>query len=175
MCCNDIRCHIICRMLHRCKRINILAQRKYDNTSRMLTGTSADTGTSLHDPVNFTVSLSLTSLLVIVFHITECRLVRQRSYGSGTVSLPRSEDNFCVLMRITLIISREVQVNIRFFISFKPKERLKRNIESILYKRLSAHRTSLIRHIPSTASGICPNLFRFKVTVMAFLTVIMRA
>ena len=38
MCGYDIRCHIICRMLYRRKGVDLLAQRQYNDTARMLSG-----------------------------------------------------------------------------------------------------------------------------------------
>lgn len=174
MCGNDIGRHIIRRMLYRCKRVDLFAKRKYNNSSRMLSGTSADSRTPLYDTVNLTFSFTLSMFLVIILYITECGLVRQCTYRSGTECLTRTKDNLCILMRITLIISREVQVNIRLFISLESKESLERNIKSIFYKLLSTYRTYTVRHIPSAASGKFSDFFRIKITVMTFLTVIVR-
>ena len=173
--CNNVRLRIISRMLHRCKRINFFSQRKYDNSSRMLTGTSSNSSTSLYNPVNFTVSFSLSALLIIVLYISKCRLIRQCSNGSGTVSLTGSKNNLRIFMCITLIISREIQVDIRLLISFKSQECLKRNVKSVFHQRFPTDRTCLIRHIPSAAACISSYLIRFKITVMTFFTIIMRA
>ena len=57
-------------------------------------------------------------------------------------------------MGFRLIITGEVQVNIRLFITLESEESLKGDVESRLYKRLAAHRTVLVRHIKSAASCI---------------------
>ena len=44
---DNICCHIICRMLYRCKRVDILTKWENDDSSRMLSGTSSNSGTTL--------------------------------------------------------------------------------------------------------------------------------
>ena len=88
-----------------------------------------DTCASLHDPVDLAVSLVHTTLLVIIFHITERCLIRQRTDRSGTEGLSRTEDYFCIFMCLTLILTGEVQVDIRLFVSLESQESLKRNIK----------------------------------------------
>ena len=171
---HDIRCRIIGRMLHRRKGIDLFPQRKNDDTARMLPGTPSDPCTSKHDPVDLTFALTLSPLGKIILHVSERRLIRQRSDGSGPVCLSGTKDDFRVLVGITLIITGEIQVDIRFFIPLKSQERLERNVESVLLKRLAADRARLIRHIPSAASGIGAHLLGIKITVMAVLAVIVR-
>ena len=175
MCRDNVCRHIIRRMLHRCEGIDILPVRQYDDSSRMLPGAPPDPGTPFHDPLNLTLSLSASMLLIIIFYKSERRFLRQRSDRPGAVRLPFAEDDLGILMCITLIISREIQVDIGLFISLKSKERLKRNIKSIFDKRLSTVRAYFIRHIPSTSSGKCTHFLRLKITVMTVGTVIMRA
>ena len=78
-------------------------------------------------------------------------------------------------MRITLVVTGEVQVNIRLFISFESKESLKWNVKTIFDQRCATFRAVFIRHIPSTASGIRTHFIRIKITVMTIRAVIMRA
>ncbi len=155
------------------KGVNLLSQRQDDDSAWMLTRTSSDSRTAKHNPVNLTFSFSLSPLGKIILHIAKGRLIRQRSDGSRPISLPCPKDDLCILMGKTLVISGEIQVNIRLFISLEPKEGLKRNVKSILHKRLAAHRTRLVRHIPSAPPCICPHLLRLKITVMAMFTIIM--
>ena len=44
---NNIRSHIICRVLYRCKLIDVMPVRQYHNSSRMLSRTPSDPRTSL--------------------------------------------------------------------------------------------------------------------------------
>ena len=129
---DNIGIHIICRMLYRGEGIDIFTERKNDDTARMLSGGSPDTRTSLYDPVDLAVSLVHATLFVIIFHITERCLVRQRTDGSGTEGLSRTEDNLCIFVCLTLVLTGEIQVDIRLLVSLKSKERLKRNIKSPL-------------------------------------------
>ncbi len=80
--CNSV-VHIIGRVLHRCKLIDAVSVRKYNDSSRMLSRTSADSRTPFCNTVNLTFSFTLTMFFVIVFHKSVGSLVRQRSDRSG--------------------------------------------------------------------------------------------
>ena len=126
-----IRGHIICRMLHRGKRINIFPERKYDDSARMLPRRPSDSDTSLYDTVNLTVSLMNAPFLVIIFYITKRCLIRQRTDRTGTERLTVSKNNLCIFMCLTLIIAGKIQIDIRLFISLKSKKCLKWNIKAL--------------------------------------------
>ena len=151
---HDIRMHIISRVLYRSKRVDILSQRQNDDSTRVLAGAPADTGTSLYDPVDLAGTLSLSPLLKIIFHKSKGRLIRQSTNGAGPICLTVTEDNLCILVRIALVVSGKVQVNIRLLVSLKPKECLKGDIKPVFYKFFSAHRAILVRHIHAAASGV---------------------
>ena len=147
MCRDNIRIVIVCRMLHRSKRIDIFSKGQYDNTAGMLSRGSPDTGASLYNPVNFTIPLMHAPFFIIILHISECRLVRQRTNRPRPERLTRPEDHLRIFMSLTLIFSGKIQVNIRLLISFKSEECLKGNIKSHLIQRRPTVRTLLIRHI----------------------------
>ena len=100
--------HIVCRMLYRSKRINLLAHRKNNDTSRMLSGRSPDADTSLYNTVNLTVSLVNSALFIIIFDISKCSLVRKCTNRSGTERLSVTENNLTVSMGFTLILTGKV-------------------------------------------------------------------
>lgn len=87
----------------------------------MLSRSTTHPDTSKYDPVNFTVSLMYAALFIIIFDITECRLIRQRTDRSCLKGLSLPEDNFGVFMCLTLVLSGKVQVDIRLFISLNPR------------------------------------------------------
>ena len=76
-------------------------------------------------------------------------------------------------MGIGLIITREVQIDIRLFITFKSQKCLKRYVISVFFQRRSAFGTDSIRQIPPAVDISLFDPFGFKLTVMAFRTVIM--
>ena len=106
----------------------------------MLTGSTTHTDTALHDPVDLTIPFGNTTFLIIMLHISECRFIRKRSNRSCTKCLTVTENNLCILVCFTLIIAREIQVDIRLFVSLESKERLERNIKSRFF--LAACRSS---------------------------------
>ena len=132
VCGYGIRGHIIRRMLYRGEGVNILPQRQYNNTAGMLTSTSPHSGTSGSDTVDLAGPLMNATFFKIILHITESGLVRQGCNGSGTESLSCAEDNLRVFMRLGLVITGEIQVDIRLLVSLETKERLERNIKSFL-------------------------------------------
>ena len=127
---NNIGCHIVGRMLNRCKGINLFPHRQYYDTSRMLSGGPVDSHAALHNPVYLTISLMHTMLFIIILYITECGFICQRTNGSGTESLSRTKNYFCIFMGFTLVITGEIKINIRLFISLKSKECFKWNIKT---------------------------------------------
>ena len=164
---DGVRGHIIRRMLHRGKGVNVLSHRQNNDTAGVLTGTSPDSGTPCDNPVDFAGSLVDAPLLKIIFHIPKGSLVRQGCNGSRTEGLSVAENNLRVLMGFTLVLTGEVQVNIRLLISLKSQEGFKRNIKALLGQRMSAHRAVLIRHITSGTATVFFYLRRVKVIVVA--------
>ena len=142
---NNIGCHIVGRMLNRCKGINLFPHRQYYDTSRMLSGSPVDSHAALHNPVYLTISLMHTMLFIIILYITECGFICQRTNGSGTEGLSRAEDNLSIFMSLGLVLTGEIQVDIRLLVSLKSQERLKRNIKSVFMELFSAHRAQLVR------------------------------
>jgi len=173
VCGYGIRGHIIRRMLYRGEGVNILPQRQYNDTAGMLTGTSPHSGTSGSDTVDLAGPLMNATFFKIILHITESSLIRQGCNGSGTESLSCAEDNLRVFMRLGLVLTGEVQVDIRLLISLESQERLERNIKAILMKFLSTHRADLVRHIDSRFTGVGFDLFTVEIHIMTLAAIIM--
>ena len=89
---------------------------QYNNTARVLAGGTAHADTAVHDPGDLTVPLAHPALFIIIFYLTKRRLIRQSTDGSRTEGLSFSKDNLRVPMRISLVITGEVQVDIRLFV-----------------------------------------------------------
>ena len=105
---DDIRRHIVSRMLYRRKGIDVLPHRKYDDTAWMLAGTSAHTGTPCHDPVDLAVSLSAPSLLIVILHIAKGRLIGQGSDRPRPEGLSGTENNLRIFVCLTLVFTGKV-------------------------------------------------------------------
>ena len=95
-------------MLDRSERIDHLAERKNNDTARMLSRCPSDADTTLNDPVDLTVSLSLPMLLKIIFHIAVGRLICQSTDSTRTERLPFTEDNLRIVMGTALVFTGEV-------------------------------------------------------------------
>ena len=74
----------------------------------MLSGRSPDADTSLYNTVNLTISLVDSTLLIIVFDISKCGLVRKCTNRSGTERLSVTENNLTVSMGFTLLLTGKV-------------------------------------------------------------------
>ena len=172
---HDICGHIIRRMLYRGKGIDILSQRQYNNAARVLSRAAPDAGAAHNDPVDLTVPFPCTPLFIIPLHISICRLVRQRADGACPIGLACPEDYLRVLMGFALILSGEIQIDIRLLISLKAQECLKGNVETVLFQRFPAYRTQFIRHIAARPARILFHLVRSKIIVITVRTVVMRA
>ena len=83
--------------------------------------------------------------------------------------MARAEHLHAVGMRLRLVFPREVQVNIRDFITAEAKERLKRDVEAVLIKLLSAfgaHRVGQVGTAVDTVRHVEGAVFTFWATVM---------
>ena len=101
---DNIAVHIVGRVLDRSKLLNIPSNGKNNDPSRVLTRGPAHSGAALDDPVDLTVPLPLSPLFIIIFHIAECRLLRQSTDSSRLKGLSRTENNLYIPVGFSLII-----------------------------------------------------------------------
>ena len=149
---NNIRSHIVCRMLHRGKGINVLPQRKYNNATRMLSGTSTNTGAPLTNTVNLAATFMTATFFVIFFYISIGSLICKGTYGTCSIGLSCTKNYFGIFMSLRLIFTGEVQVDIRFLVTFKSKESFKRYIKTIFFEQCTTLRACLIRQVTAGTS-----------------------
>ena len=100
--------HIVGRMLHRRKGVDLLPQRQHDDASRMLSRSAPHSHAALDDAVDLTVSLAAAPLLVVFLHIAEGRLVRQGADGPRPEGLALAKDDLRVVVGLALVLSGEV-------------------------------------------------------------------
>ncbi|EJX04771.1 secreted protein [gut metagenome] len=110
------------------------------------------------------------SLLQIFFHITISRFVLQTGNRTCLKNEFLTEQFFGVPVYLTLILTREVQVYIRFLISFKAKEGFERYVVAVYNQLSAAFWTNLIRKVKPVGHTTIGNKF----TVFAFRTKIVR-
>ena len=141
----------------------------------MLSRGTAHTYTALDDAVDLTIALSRPPFLIVFFYIAEGSFICQRTDGACAEGLALSEDNLRIIVSLALILTREVQIDVRLLVALKSKEGFKRNVKSVLFQRGSADRAGFIRHIAARHSGKSLYLLRVKVIVTALWTMVMRA
>ena len=157
-------------MLHRGKVIYVIIIRHNDHTAWMLSRCSLDAGATNGKPVDFCWTASNAPFVQVFFHITICGFICHSGNRSGFKHIISPEQFFCVTMGRGLIFTREIQVNIRCFITIEAQKCFKWNIMPISVHLCSALRAFLRWQIkPRTNAAICN-----KFTVLAFWADIMR-
>ena len=100
--------HIVRRVLHRCKRVNLLSEGQYDDTARMLSGGTPHADAAGHDALNLAPALTDSFILIIMRHKTIRCLIRQRTDRPRTEGLSFSEDDLRIAVRPALVLAGEV-------------------------------------------------------------------
>ena len=151
---DDVARHIICRMLNRSEPVDVHAFGQNNDAARMLAGRSSDTGASLGETLKFARSLGDSLILEIVHGQPVGSLVSDRADRARLESLTGAEDYFRVCLGDALLVSGEVEVDIRLLISLESEERLERDVEAELAQLMSADRAYLIRHVRSAPAAV---------------------
>ena len=139
------RTHIVCRILNRTNIVNIHIVRYDDDPTWVLSGRPFDTGDTTDETIDFRIPIRQLILRLIPFDVAIRRLLSDRTDRSGTVDVIVTEQDFRIGMGLRLVFSTEVQIDIRYFIPFKSKERLERNVMTIFKQRDITFRTGFIR------------------------------
>ena len=125
-------CHIVCRVLHRGKRINLLPHRENHNPPGVLPCSAPHPHASLDNAVHLTVSLVDAPLLIIFFYVAESRFIRQSTDSPCPESLSVAENHLCVGVGLALVFPGKIKVNIRLLVPFESQKSLKRNVKPLL-------------------------------------------
>ena len=171
---DNIGRHIICRVLDGSEGVDVFTQWQNDDSTRMLAGTAADTGTARQQALDLTVALGDPFIFKIMFHIAVGGLVGHGRYGACLEGLLVAENDLGVGVGFGLVFSGEVEVDIRFLIPLEAQEGLERNIKTILVKLLSAVGALAAGHIDSALTLVFHDQRRVKIGKMAVCAVIMR-
>ena len=169
---DDIGRHIVCGMLDRGECVDILPQRQDNDSARMLTGASPYTRTTREKPFDLAVSLCDTLIFEIVLYISVCGLVRHGGDRTGLKGLFVTENNLGIGVCLCLVLSRKVQVNIRFLISFESQEGLEGDIKAVLVQFFSASGALHAGHIDAAFPLVLSDQFGVKICVVAVCAVI---
>ena len=145
--CNNIGGRIVCRMLNRTELINFMIVWANYNASRMLTRGSLYTGAVNSQPLFFVFVGWNIPLFEILGNIAECGFVCNSTYSSCLKYIFIAKDRTYISVGYRLIFSSEVKVDIRLFISFKPKESREWNGITIPLHFRAAVRAVHRRHI----------------------------
>ena len=163
---------IVGRILHRGKIMDVHVQRNDDDAAGVLTGRSFDPFTQLGqvDALRIAHGAFDAHRLFIALDVTNGRLCLYRTDRTGPEDMFISKHFFCIRMGPRLIITGEVQVDIRHLVALKAQERLKGNVLPVSAHDRSALRTSLVRKVKSVEHAA----IRIEMRVLAVWTHIVR-
>ena len=150
---DDVAVRVVCRMLHGAEIRDVLILRDDDEAAGVLTGRALDADAAERKAVHLRLRQGLAALLEILEHIAIGRLFSQRADRAGAEHVIRAEELLRIFVRLALIFTREVQVDIGHFIASEAEERLKRDIEPVLAQLRAALRAHLVRHIRTAAKA----------------------
>ena len=107
---------------------------------------------------------------MIILYKAESGLVRQCADGSGAEGMTRAENHLGVIMGMALVLTGEVQVDIRLLIPLESKESLEGNVKSLFIQRMSADRTNLVGHVTAGTTAVGLYLVGIKIHIVALRT-----
>ena len=116
--CDNIRVHIVCRMLNRTKLKDLMVVRTDYDAARMLTRRPLYARTVLRKSVFLVFIYRNVSLFKIFRDIAVSGLFRYRAYGSRLENVFITENNADVFMRLRLVFACEIKVDIGLFVPF---------------------------------------------------------
>jgi len=151
VCCQHTRFFIICRVLERGKIMDIHIPWNNHYTSGVLAASPLDPRTSGDQTIHLRLALSHTTFLQVFLHKAVGRLISNSAYRTGSEHMSLTKQFLGVLMGPGLVITREVQVNIRNLVTFKPQKHLKGDIKAIFFIQGMAIGTFFIGQVSPAA------------------------
>ena len=161
---------VIGRILNRGEIVNIHIIGHNNNPRRVLTGRPFDPSCALGE----TVLLSSPELNIVIplesLNITIGSLIGHRSNRPGPENVLLADQYLHVVVGDWLVVSGEVQVDIRHLVSFESQEGLERNIVTVLHQQGPTLRALLLWQVK--AGAVFP--FRVEVGKLALRTAVVR-
>ena len=152
--CDDVGVRVVRRVLDRAEVGDILVLRNDDQAAGMLAGGALDAHQTGSQAVFFGAGSLDTPLFKILLDIAVGGLLGQGPDGAGAENVVRAEERLSILMGLGLILTREVQVDIRgLFVSGVAQEGLKGDVEAVTPQRGAAEGAVFLRHVGAAAVG----------------------
>ena len=167
MCGDYIAVRVVRRVLRGAEVRHVHVLRDDDKTAGVLAGRALDADKPLSETVLLGLGGLHTVLLKVFLDIAVGGLLGEGADRPGAEDVIRTEEDFGVFMRLGLVFTGEVKVDIRFLCTTKSKECFKRNFQAILMKFFSTVWTYCIRQVKSKTTlcsflfNCCLNLFNF--------------
>ena len=139
------------RVLHGAEILDLQIVRHDDQAAGVLARRAAHADAACRQAVDLRRARLDAVFLQIFLDKAEGGLFRQRADGARAEHLRFAEHFDGVAVRPRLILTREVQVNIRHLAAAEAEEGLKRNVKAVLDVLRAAFRAVLIRHIRAAA------------------------
>ena len=163
---DDVGILVIRRVLHGAEVVNLLVLGDHHHAAGVLSGGALDTHAASGQTEHLRKRhVHFPDALHVLSDIADGGLLRHSTDGTGAEHMVVSKQLKGIAVCVALIFTREVQVDIGYFIAAEAKERLKGNVEAVLFIRRAAHRADGIRHIRAAS---VPMLYRVvKVGILA--------
>ena len=149
----NIRFHIICRMLYRREVIHIVITGHNHHAAGMLTSGTLDSSAANRKAVDFSRAVYQSPFFQILLYIAIGSLIGYRGNGAGLKHVVPAEQLFCITMGRGLVFPGEVQVDIRCLVSVKSQEGFKRDVMAVPVHLCTAFRTVLRRQVEAGANA----------------------
>ena len=144
---DDVRVHVVGRVLYRTKLVNLVVIGHDDDAARMLAGGSLHPGAVLGQPVRFEFIDRPLPFFEKFHYVAVGGLVCHRTYGTSLEYILFAEDGAYILVGYRLVFPGEVQVDIGFLVPVETQEGCERNGEAVTDQRCAAVRAVLFRHV----------------------------
>ena len=152
---DDVRVLVIRWVLHRTEVVNLFVLGDNHHAAGVLSGGALDphtaTGQAQHLGKGHVVAAHP---LQVLAHIADGGFLRHRADGAGSEHVVAAEELKGVLVGAGLILTGEVQVNVRYLVAAEAQEGLEGDVEAVLGVVRPAHRALHVRHIGAAAVAV---------------------
>ena len=117
--CFPFRILIVCWILNRCKIINIHIVWNYDDPTWMLSCCSLNPSSTFGKTIDFSIPKMQIMISFITLDESVRRLIRHCTDRTSTINIVLAKQNLRIIMSLSLIIARKIQINIGHLITME--------------------------------------------------------
>ena len=168
---DDVRVGVVSRVLHRAEIIDFLVAGDDHHAAGMLSGGALDIGTAQRQPFFFRPGHLLFPLFQVLEHKAVSGFFRHGTHSAGLEHMALAEQLKGVAVGLSLVLTREVQVNIRDLGAAVAQKGFKGDVEAVLVQLRAADRAGPVGQVRSAAVLL---LIHLEVGELALGTAVVR-